>query len=352
MERQVRSIYERGEVDLVGLAQILWEQKWVILLGTAFSLLIGLMYLYLAKPTYEIQVRVAPPRAVACDVLNLTQFYFIDTEAKFSLFTTPMIYDSFVRVLLADSTKQSFFNIFYSPKSQSSNALNKQTSSDYHQFERSLIIKENLRSNPAEYTITFNAASANKLLPQVEQYLQFANKKALEQIVQDIALKKEKFLANLETKIALKKEQEKLQRLYRLTQLQEALNIAEAAGLSEPGGGGYIITVVGALNDPSIMYGRGSKALNAEIKNLNNRDSHDEISSQIIYLESQYKMYKKYEVHIDDLRMFSIVSISEVINTIEHKRNKVLVFSLFLGLICGTAFGLLRHFLTMKASNN
>lgn len=342
LEHPIKHIYGKDEIDLLELVRILWKQKGLILLVTLISTMVGFAYISFTKPVYEVRAYISSPNTADIDALNYGQSF---PEGLLKPFEVKMVYNMFIEILLSKSIQHNFFNKFYLPDFSPASQHKFDQGMLYQQFQNSLTIKDIPRSMPTQYIVTATGHDADKLVEMVTQYVDLANYQAKEQILSAVNKRHQNILKELQQRIDSARETVKKRKLDRLVQLNEALKIAQATGLSEP-----IPALVSGVSDdqnkPSIMYSRGTKALIAEIENLNQRQSGSSFFPQLQQLEGEYYLYKKVTIEPEDFRMFRLNDAIEKPDfPVAPKKSLILVLSIITGLLCGIMIAIGRSLL-------
>ncbi|RLU13639.1 hypothetical protein CS076_06045 [Pseudomonas prosekii] len=96
-----------------------------------------------------------------------------------------------------------------------------------------------------------------------------------------------------------------------------------------------------------LAYMRGTIALEAEIGNLQNRQSDDPFLGKLRDLETQYSFYKQLEEVVPEARVYRADGIVESSgNPVKPKRAIILLAGIVLGLMFGAVMALVREAVT------
>nr|WP_276559054.1 Wzz/FepE/Etk N-terminal domain-containing protein [Fluoribacter dumoffii] len=327
-------------IDLLTLAKSLWKQKYIILLVTLISLFSGMTYLHFAKPLYEVNARIYPPYPIDIEALNYGTTFPGKLIKPLKAIT---VYNIFSSALLAESTSHKFFNQIYLPSLAITPKDNLQKSILYNQFKRAITINEIPKLTPNQYIIKARGPQASKLALWIRQYINMANNDAKKVIISMKSKHQQSILKEIQQRIDSARATARARTLDRMVRVKEALKIAQAAGVSTP------LPIMGNVVDdvekPDLMYGRGSKALLAEIGNLNDRESDTAFFPALRELETDYNMYKNIKINAEDFRMFRLnAHLEEPSLPVSPKRSIVLGISIIMGLMCGVVIGMIRTF--------
>lgn len=339
MQQQIKPMDDA--IDLLTLARSLWKQKWLILFVTLISFLAGVTYLYFAKPVYELNAHISAPYAIDIDALNYGASF---PKKLIKPFDVISVYTIFSSALLSEVTSHKFFNKVYLPSLSITPKNKVQEGVLYNQFKRSITIKEVPKSNPQQYIIKARGHEASMLAGWVSQYINMANSDATKGIINMISRRQQNILKELQQRIDSARETARERTSDRLVRVKEALKIAQAAGLSN-----HLPILVGNVTDdmekPDLMYGRGSKALLAEIDNLNNRESETAFSPKLRQAMTYYDMYKNIKISPKDFRMFRLdANLEEPALSVSPRKDLVLWVSIIIGLMGGIFIGMIRNY--------
>ena len=130
-----------------------------------------------------------------------------------------------------------------------------------------------------------------------------------------------------------------------ITRLREALAVAEAIGLENPPIiSGNLSAEVSADMDGQLTYMRGSKALKAEIHNLETRKSNDPFIGQLRELQNKQSFYKDLQVSPDTVSVYRQDGpIEQPDRPIKPKKDLIMLLGLFLGCVLGFMIALVRR---------
>ncbi|MNQ71816.1 hypothetical protein D3C85_865000 [compost metagenome] len=133
----------------------------------------------------------------------------------------------------------------------------------------------------------------------------------------------------------------------RVAQLREAQAVAEAVGQEQP-----LITTLSASNageltsaqEGSLLYMRGAKAIRAELKVLESRQSDDPFISELRGLQDRLEFLQGIDVKPDNVAVFTLDSAAEVPETpIRPKKALILAVGVVLGGMLGVFIALARR---------
>ncbi|CDZ78805.1 chain length determinant protein WzzB [Legionella massiliensis] len=335
------------EMNLIEFLRTLWQQKRLILLTTILCLGLGLSYILLSKPVYEATGHLSPP--TIGDLSAINQGRSASKKALLMAYEPQNVYEVFSRVLQADSTKRLFFESAVLPAEQ----IKESTSSEaklWASFSSSLTVKAvnalilSDKFKPADYIVSYRGTSPKQDADFVQGYIEFAREKAVDEFWLELNQQRDSLLERLQAKINSIRNVANNQRLDRIEQLQEAVKVAQAVDMNHAANG--LITDASVINNPSMMYLRGTKALQAEIDNLSSRKSSDAFVAKSLKLrETQglYDFYKNIVFNKGDLRMFRMDSEVMVPDfRVAPRKKLILLLSIFAGIFLGVSLAILR----------
>lgn len=341
-----------NEMTLIDFLQAIWKQKLLITLTAILGLFLGFTYILLSSPVYEAATIISPPSQG--DIAALNQGRLLLKKSLLSPYEIKDVYDIFTKELQAESTKRLFFNTIILPSMENKTALSQ--GQLYANFSKSLMIKE-IKSlpnaftpPPSNYMVTIRGVSPQQDAKWLAKYIALAKQKALEGILTDIDSQHKNVMRELREKIDAIREAADIHRLDRVQQLKEAIKVAQAVGV-KGNALSKIITDASTVNDPSLMYLRGSAALQAELNNIENRGSSDAFAPAELKLretQSMLDLYKKIIINPSIVVLFKQdgeVIVSDL--PIAPHKKLILILSLFAGLISGVIWVLTRKSLTL-----
>ncbi|MNJ14200.1 Chain length determinant protein [compost metagenome] len=259
------------EIDLIELVQGVWRQKiWVLVVALPIIVL-GVAYAKFASPIYEAKLYVQPPSQNDIAQLN----YGRGGDSGLSMLTIKDVYEVYLRSLQSEAVRNTFFRTVYLPtlnegeRSGSRDAL-------YSQFNGLLKVGVAGKDSPSRFVITANVEDPQQAAVWVTSYVELAASQAKREVLRGNRSEALVKADNLQQQIDSAQVTARKQRDDEIVQLKEALRVARTIGLEKP----PIISdelsnEVTAGMSGTLTYMRGSKALEAEIANLESRVSDD-----------------------------------------------------------------------------
>jgi chain length determinant protein (polysaccharide antigen chain regulator) len=330
-----------NEVDLRMLISALWRQRWVIIGAVIVATVIAAAYAFLSNPVYEAKVVVVPP--TQNDIANYNYGRTADNEL--APFDVKDVYGVFLRNLQADSLRREFFYKTYIP-SLSEADRKKPVETLYNDFSKVLTVSIVGKDNPDRYAVAAKDEQPELTVILIGKYIGRASELAKKEMIKNISSEADVLARNIQQQIVSIREIGQKVREDSITKLREALIVAEAIGLEKPPivSGSAEIKVAGNL-DEQPLYMRGSKALRAEIENLETRKSDDPFINKLRELQTKSRFYTNLESNIRDVEVFRMDGQAELPDTpVQPKKVLLLLLGAILGLVFGVIIAFIRIF--------
>lgn len=341
-------IAQNDEIDLVELFQGLWSQKWLIIAVTVIVTVLAGCYAFLSKPVYEAKVYLLPP--AQSDVADFN--YGRIKDSNLVPFAVKDVYGVFLRNLYAESIRRSFYEELYLPSLTEEQQKGSQDRL-YAAFSKVLMVAQAGKESPDRYSITVQYEDPVKAAQWVKLYMDRAGSAAKQEMLDGVSREADVVARNINQQINTLREGGERMRNDRVARLREALNVAQAIGLQKP----PIITSnqsseLSADMDGSLTYMRGSNALLAEVKNLEQRKSDDPFIDGLRDLQLKYSFYNNLSVNPEKVAVYrQDGSIEEPDSPIKPKKALILLLGIILGGVLGCILALGRHFYLHSRSN-
>lgn len=338
-------LIESDEIDLTELYKGLWKQKLLILLCTTIVFLAAAGYAWKATPIYETTLFVQPP--THNDIANLN--YGRGGDSRLDMLTVKDVYDIYLKHLQSESLRWELFQSIYppaltdEPRNGSQNAL-------FGQFSRSLVVALSGKDNPARFSITATVPSPKDAVEWVTVYALKAGERAKEEVLNNIKSDAKVMASNLQQQIDSLQSSSRKEREDRIVQLKEALVVARSVGLEKPPIiTGQLSAEVSAGMNGSLTYMRGSKALEAEIDNLQKRQSDDPFIDNLREKQERLAFYRTLEIDPASIVVFRQDGVVEMPDQpIKPRKLLILALGLVLGFAVGVALAFARFLLFEK----
>lgn len=333
-----------SEVDFFDIATQLWKEKRLIAAFTCLSGLIALAVAFLSTPVYEVKFGIVPP--TINDVANLN--YGRTRESELAPYTVKEVYDVFLHNLQSDTLRQSFFANVY---------LVSQGSADKKNIDKSLYesFYKRLTIAPAaddRWIVSLQEPDPIKAAELVSVYVAQAGEAAKQEVIRNARTDAAVRVRILNSQIKTLRESGKKQREDTIYRLREALNVARSISLEKP----PIFTVNRSAEmsgdmGGNLTYMRGSKALEAELINLEARESDDPFIKELRGIEEKLAYYKSLEAAQDEVKVYRQDGVvSQPSSPIKPKKALIVIIGLIVGIAFGSAFVLTRYFFRRRIS--
>ncbi|MCY1391078.1 Chain length determinant protein [compost metagenome] len=340
-----RRTLKDDETDLVELLLSLWMQKWLIILITLTITAGAAFYAFLSKPVYEARISVLPP-----SLSNIAGF----NQGRNGLrgltpFSVNDVYAVFTRNLQTEEVRRQFFKEIYLPslnEEQRSSSLDRL----YTEFSGSLSVKALDKSQPDRYTIVIERHDPGQAANWAKRYIDLIARQSLGEMLKNAQSELSMQAGNIERQIKTQRDFAKARREDRITQLQEALRVAEEIGLEKPPmitdrNDGEFTAFMGG----SLMYMRGAKALRAELQVLKSRESDDPFIPDLRDLQEQYELYAGVKLDTEGVAVFRQDGNIEMPDAaIKPRKALILALGVVLGGMLGVFIALIRLMLKKR----
>lgn len=329
------------EIDLLELIRVLWQQKLLIMLTTLVASGFAVAYALLATPIYEAKVFVHPPSQN--DIAHLN--YGRGGDSELVMLTVKDVYDVYVRNLQSQSLRRLFFQKVYLPSLPPESRSGSQDEL-YGRLGKVLVVAVTSKDAPNRFAITVSLPDPKQAADWALSYAEMAGARAKLEVLKDVKADASVKANNLERQIKAAQENAKKQREDRIVQLNEALTIARSINLESPSIiSGALSTASSDGMDGALAYMRGSKAILAEIENLQKRKADDPFIDKLREQQSSLIFYRALEVDSRVVEAFRQDGAVESPDSPVKPKKFIIVF---LGILAGGALGvllaLLRHF--------
>jgi len=340
MAQDCERLIASDDIDLIELIKGLWQQKMLIMVTTAVIFLSALAYALLARPAYEAKVFVQPP--TQNDIAHFN--YGRGPDTGLDTLTVKDIYDVYVKHLQSESLRRSFFQTAYLP---TLTEQERKSSQDllYSDFNKLLIVAVAAKDTPTRFAITANVYSPQQAAEWVTKYAQLAGERAKQEVLKNIKSDATVKANNLQRQILTAQETSRKQREDDIVQLKEALLVAKSIGLEKPPIiFGNLSTEVSSGMEGSLTYMRGSKALEAEIENLQKRQSDDPFIQNLRQQQAALTFYRNLSIDpalVAAYRQDGVVELPD--KPVKPKKLLIVLLGLVAGVVVGMGLALMRH---------
>lgn len=332
------------EFEFQQFVRALFRQKFVIIGFTVLGAVIALGYAFLVTPIYEVKTFVSPP--TENDIANFNYGRMKESELK--PYSVKYVYEIYTRRLQAESLRRDFFNKVYLP---SLPEKERQASRDslYSKFSQVLRVVPPLKETSDRYAVVVQTSNPEQAKEWATAYVTQAGEQAKSEMIKNVAIESEVRARNLEQQINLARENSRKAREDAIVKLTEALRIAESIGLEKPPAITVNQAVIAGGEAGQLTYMRGSKALKAEIENLQARKSDDPFTDRLRDLQDKYNYFKGMRTDSSLVAVYRQDGAVELPDSpIKPNKPLILVLGIISGLILGVIFVLFRSFLAAK----
>jgi len=333
---------ENDEIDLVELVKTLWRKKLLITVTTIFVTAVAGAYAFLATPVYEARVFVLPPSQN--DIAHLN--YGRGGESGLDRLSVKDIADVYARHLQSESLRRAFFQTVFLPtvgleeRNGSQDAL-------YGRFNRLLGVAQVGKDAPARFSVTAKLPDPQQAVQWVTDYVQMAGNLAKSEVLKNVESEAMVKANNLQQRIYGAQDSARKQREDQIVQLKEALLVARSIGLEKPpiiSYGTNRASEFAADTEGPLTYMRGSKALEAEIENLQNRQSDDPFIKNMREQQAALSFYRSLKIDPVMVAVYRQDGIVEVPDRpVQPKKLIILVLGAVGGLVLGLLLAAFSH---------
>ncbi|MBK5355084.1 LPS O-antigen chain length determinant protein WzzB [Pseudomonas sp. TH41] len=346
MAESSKNTQEADEIDLFELVGILWSQKLLIVSVTLVFTLLAAVYAFVTKPEYEARIFLQPP------TLNgIADFNYGRTKgAELTPYTIKDVYDVFARNLQSESLRRAFFAEIYLPSLSESERAGSQDAL-YAEYLKKLTIGVPSKDQPDRYSVSVDSESPAQATAWVKAFAARAGAAAEDEMIKNVTREAEVRARNLGQQISTLQEVEGKIREDSITQLREALKVARAIDLVDPPIiSGNVSAEFSAAMNGQLTYMRGTKALEAEIKNLEERKSDDPFIDSLRTLQIKQSFYKDLQVSPDSVSVYRLDgAVEQPDRPIKPKRGIIIGLGFVLGVLLGSLIAFARYFVRAKA---
>ncbi|WP_237034802.1 LPS O-antigen chain length determinant protein WzzB [Aquipseudomonas alcaligenes] len=335
---------ETEDIDLLELMLLLWEQKLLIVAITVLLGVVALGYAYLSPRVYEAKASVLPPRLSEISAYNLGR-----VEAGLEEFKVADVYAVFTRNLNSQALRQRFFDEVYLPAQGAEGAA---VSRDalWARFSQALVVSNpQPKVRPDYYEVTGRLDDPQRVADWVNRYIAMASEYSTLTMQQNVLSEINTRVQALQNRIDVLRSGAKIQREDRVTRLNEALVIAEAAGIQAPldSPATVMVSLVKDAetlrSDQNQLYMRGAKAIKAELGVLSQRKTDDPFIPELYALRTQLAFLKSIDVKPGNVAVFTLDRAAEAPEQPANMRKSlILMIGIGVGGILGVFAALIR----------
>lgn len=345
------------EIDLVELVKALWSQKLIIIAATVASTAIALAYALLSMPVYEAKATVLPPLLSDIAAYNAgrteSSLYTPygdrssaqSTQAPLKPFTTDDVYAVFTRNLRSQSLRREFFKDIYLPSLPEGERSGPQDRL-WSKFNNIISINAPDKQRPELIEVSVQQNTPDLAATWANQLISKASAASARNMQRNVSSELNTRIHSIERRIASLRSTAQQRRADRIAILREALIVANAVGMNSPqvtAGRTSSSDELSEFIDGSLTYMRGAKAIEAEMKVLEARQSDDPFIPELRSLQEQLSFLTTIDMQPENVSVFSLDSAAEVPETpIKPKKALIVALGLMLGGMLGVFIALVR----------
>jgi len=335
------------EIDLFELLQGVWRQKILMAIVTVLVIGLALVYLLLVSPVYEAKLYVLPPAQNDVAQLNFGRGKGTGLE----VLSAKDVYSIYLRALQSEAVREKFFRgVFLSTLSEEDRKGSRDAL--FAQFNRMLTVAQTARDKPDRFVITAALQDPQLAASWVSSYAEMAADRAKDELLSGTRSDISIMADNLEQKIRASRASASNQRADQIAKLNEALQVAKSIGLEKPPIiSNTLSSEVSAGMDGSLIYMRGSRALEAEIANLESRSSDDPYIPGLREKQERLIFLRNLRIDPSLVAMYQQDgAVSQPDKPIKPRKAIIMVFAVLLGLAIGGGVALGRDLWLMRRS--
>ncbi len=337
------------ELRLVDLWRILVRRKAYAAAGFLVCLTVGVAYAFLATPKYEVDVYLDKSYPNELAAINLGR----TPATGLAPFDGEFVFGYFSSSLVSEDLRQRFFNEIYLPSLDESER-DEPKHLLYEKMIRSIKVSKPDAKGRGLFNLKVEADSGEKTVERATAFLSLAASHAAEKFVEDARNEIELTVRNTERDLAELRLTMSQKREDRLVQLGEALQVAQAVGLTSPEITNGRLPEQEALRpwmDGSQLYARGTKSLRAELEVLKARETDDPFIANLRDTQARLRQLKAIQLDPKLVRVFNADGqILVPQNPIAPNRTLIVAFACVLSVPAGVALAFARKSLLKRVA--
>ena len=333
------------EIDLFELVQSIWQEKLTVIFVTVLVTALAVAYAVLAKPVYEATSTLLPPSASAIQPYNQGLIALKDEDgAWLTEHTTETVYEEFLKHLRSRQLRNQVMDEFYVPLLPADTDLTNRKVLQ-QRFDKVLTIKKpDPKDMPDLYAVQVQLSDPQQAAQLANKYVELALQQTKQQLKADVEAEHTRLRVDLESQLESLRSQAAQERKSELIKLQEALVIANELSIEQP------ILPVGkntlegaAYVDRNLLYMRGIKALQAQLRVLEGRESDIPFIEDYQELAAKLELVKSLRLDADQVAVATIDELAEVpVKPVKPKKLLILAAGLFAGGFLGLLLALVK----------
>lgn len=321
--------YQDDEIDLFELWNNLWEQKILIIAVTAVITILGGLVAFVKTPLYQSTAFFLPPQKQDVQLLN-PKVHGVSNNAE-------NVYKRFLTNMQSRSLRFEFFEqqnllTVYStdPAASSYKVFDKE-------FNQALKVSLPKKGQDGDFvSVSFELSDSVRSAELLNEFTDLAQSITKQQILDEINFEVETKIKELGEQIEAKRQLAAQRRSDRVAELEEALVVAKSIGLDNP-------RIDQAANKLNMEYMRGTKAIEAELSVLKNRQTDDPFISGLRDLQEQVEYLKSIKIDPELVKVVRVDQSAQVpTSPIKPNKKLIVAVALVLGGMLGVFIALIR----------
>lgn len=327
------------EIDLLELVQGVWRQKFWGGIVAAAVIGLAMIYVVLASPVYEAKLYIRPPAQNDVAQLNFGR----GEGTGLQPLSAKDVYSVYLRALQSEAVREKFFRgAFLSTLSEEDRKGSRDAL--FAQFNSMLTVAQVARDMPDRFVITADVEDPQLAANWVSNYAEMAADRAKDELLSGTRSDISIMADNLEQQIRASRASAANQRADQIAKLNEALRVAKSIGLEKPPIiSNTLSSEVSAGMDGSLIYMRGSRALEAEIDNLESRTSDDPYIPGLREKQEKLNFMRNLKIDPSLVAMYQQDgAVSQPDKPIKPRKAIIMAFAVLAGLAIGAFVALVR----------
>ena len=320
------------EINLSSIFNRIIQKKSILIGIIAASFILSVIYALNKEETYKAQAYLIPPESRYTQPLNV----FLDDGYRLSReeITPSTIYRVFMlnlqsrkyqRKYILDNNLHQYFDEKDLDKSFTNNIYN-----NLNFVLESKITSRDFREQQF-LTVSFIHTNPEQAASWLNDYIKMVSNITSKDFVDGINILIKNTKKTFESEIISKKNLERKITKDRIVQLEEALIIARELGINDRESGisnqqSVVLSEDETMHSKNPIYLYGTKALNAEIRALQNRKNTDSFISGLRQLEQKVKSLETITVNVSDVRSAQLDQEATIPQTRYAPKRKLIVF--------------------------
>ena len=331
--------YGNEDLDLTQLISVITARKTLVAVVTIAVTLCALAYAMLSTPIYEARVVVRTPTQDDISPVNIGR----GEGTGLARLSAKDVYSVYLSNMQSQALRRKFFQEVYLP-SLTDEARRGSQDQLYADFNKKLSVAAVGPTAPDRYSVVVMLADPKEAADWVAQYVQMTSDWSKQELTKDLradALEKADSLAR---QIEAARAAARKVRDDQIARLSEALNIARSIGLEKPPLiSNTLSTEVSAGMEGTLTYMRGTKALEADIGNLQKRTSDDPFVPGLRERQGTMEFYRDLRLNADAVRLYRQDGAIEIPDRpVKPKKTLIVLMGVVGGLLLGICFALYR----------